>query len=626
MISISCSTRFSVPALVFLLCVGVAVPTPFAAESEPDTLVVRGIREALGIHTRSVIDQTRIEQILLGSPFRLIRRGTGTVSDLYVDGMKRGDIAITIDGERYTTACPNRMDTRVGQMDLLEIESVKMSRGGASLQSGLAGQVDFRRRSPGSERRLNGRMVGSFENADEYEGSFSWEQHRMRFGARIRLLSPYTDADGGTFVDRYGYADEFDTEIHEVRAHAAHDRGDVYLAYESSSDVLFPYLLMDERENDHVQVSGSWGGHRIYFNHTKHLMDNALRRSHTMTDMVTDAQNTHFGAVGRLYDLQIRHWDADNRITPVTNPALEKNNRMLPDVWRMGATFRQQVGVRNDPWLIARAGLVRTWAGDKSVQDLYRVLEPNARTEHWSVPVGLTMSKRWSLSGKSLFGVALDGSTAPAGIEQLFIATDKPGTKPDWVGNPKLPDPARLTLRVAWQQRYLQCEIFGSRVWNYTYLVKRKVEGAMYQTYDGVDAWLAGTNALAHWRWFETGVQWNWGEKVDTKKPLAEMQPVSLHLAAEKSYQEWTGRVVYRHAAGQGRIDPLLDETPTGAWNRLDLELSWKRPGYRLAIEAWNVTNVLYSQHLSYLRSPFASGERILEPGRVFRLTFGFEQ
>ena len=97
----------------------------------------------------------------------MIRRGTGAVSDLYSDGLKRNDINVTVDGERFTTACPNRMDSRIGQIDMLDIEAISMSRNSAVLQSGLGGQLDFHRRLPGQESMVYGKLMGSFDHSEE---------------------------------------------------------------------------------------------------------------------------------------------------------------------------------------------------------------------------------------------------------------------------------------------------------------------------------------------------------------------------------------------------------------------------------------------------------------------------
>jgi len=45
-----------------------------------------------------------------------------------------------------------------------------------------------------------------------------------------------------------------------------------------------------------------------------------------------------------------------------------------------------------------------------------------------------------------------------------------------------------------------------------------------------------------------------------------------------------------------------------------------------LALEVENVTDALYTHHLSYLRDPFAAGLRVWEPGRIVRLTASFDR
>lgn len=620
-----------VRALTTVLLVAFCFPLAQAAEtdlknSDVDTMVVTGIKESMGEYYRTVSEGDRINNVLLKSPFHLIRRGTGAVSDLYSDGMKRADINVTVDGERFTTACPNRMDTRVGQIDLMDIKAVDMSRNSAVLQSGLGGQLDFRRRLPGEERKIYGQFLGGFDHSEEFDGSLAIEGNRMRLGGRFRSYNPYTDAEDRTFTEMYGYAEEAKTEIYEVRGHMAYDEGDAVFTYENSKDVLFPYLLMDERSNDHYQASAAFKGHRVYFNHTEHVMDNYLRKSYTMTDMVTDATNTMYGVVGDFYEVYARNWNADNFIIPQANPAMRKDNHMLPDVWRYGVSFQHEIGDEENPWLFLRAGAVQTKIGDKDQLDLYRILEPDAEESSWSFPVGATATHLTDLSDDVLLGLSAEVSSDAPSVEMQYIATDKPGTKPDWVGNPELKDPLRATVRAALQKNLIQLEVFTTHIWNYPYLAKRSIEDAMYQTYEGVDALLAGANIFATWKYFDGGVNWNWGEKTEDNSPMAEIQPVTLYLGASSPVvgQYFSGHILYQHAAGQGRVDESLDETTSGAWNRVDLGVSMEKDQFKLTLDAENLTNVLYSQHLSYLRSPFASGLRIYEPGRTFRAILSY--
>ena len=370
-----------------------------AAEAEPapaaatDTLLVIGAPATATVEIRSVTADDDIAEVIRRTPFRLIRRGMGSISDLYADGFKRNDITVTIDGERQTTACPNRMDTRAGQVDLLDVETAELIRDGGGLQAGLGGRMAFRRSLPGEATLVRGKMVSEVDHAEAHEGDVSVESRRWRLGLRLRQGAPYADADDGTFAERYGYDDAPTFSIFELRGHRAFASGDVYAAWEKSSDVLFPYLLMDERSNDHYELSASHGDHRLYFNRTEHLMDNDLRTSRAMTDMVTDATNTMVGLVGPWYEVYARNWDADNRITPVANPAAECRNHMLPDVWRIGAVATHRIGDADAPWLFLRAGLIRTEIGDTTPLDMYRRLHVGAESARWSFPLGATVTR-----------------------------------------------------------------------------------------------------------------------------------------------------------------------------------------------------------------------------------------
>lgn len=591
-----------------------------------DTVMVVGIQEALGQYNRPIAEGDMIEQVLKNSPFDLIRRGSGWASDLYSDGFKRNDITVTIDGERFCTACPNRMDTKVAQVEMMDIERVDMSRTGALLQTGLGGQINFHRRRPGQETRLYGQFQGALDHSEEFDGSLSVESKGLRLGGRYRTGNPYTNAAGQSYQDKYGYREAPASNILEVRGHKVFTDGEVVATYENTADVLFPYLKMDERTNDHYQVSGSYRGNRLYFNRNEHFMDNALRHSFAMTDMATDATNTMFGVVGERYEIYARNWDADNRILPQSNPAMGKHNHMLPDVWRLGATVQQHFGDPDNPWLFLHLGLVQTEVQDNSQLARYQVLEPDAELSRWSVPLGVMATRLVDLPQDFLLGVSAEIASDAPGIEQQFIAVDKPGTKPDWVGNPTLSDPVRGTLRAAVEREFMKLEIFTTRVWNYPYLARRSLNGQAYQTYQGIDALLAGANLFATWRILDAGLIWNWGQKTSDNSALAEIQPVKFFLAARSpAYRHVFGTLRYQHAAAQKRIAADQDENATGSWNTLDLGWVWERADFRVALNAVNMTNSLYTQHLSYQRDPFASGTRVDDPGRTVRGTVTFK-
>jgi len=596
-----------------------------AVEAETDTVLVTATAATVGEDIRIIEPGADLQRSLERSPFFLIRRGASGSSDLYADGFRKSDITVTIDGERFTTACPNRMDTRAGQVNLLDVERIALDRTGGALQAGLGGQVAFRRRPPGEDFQIRGRMMAAFDHSDEQDFAVTAEGHRIRGSLRYRRQGAWEDADGGTFEDSYGFAETPAAEIFEAQAMTAWEDGNAVATLESSRDVLFPYLKMDERENDHYQASMSHRGHRLYFNHNEHMMDAALRTSLAMTDMRTDATNTMFGAVGGFYEVYARNWQADNVIIPAANPAMAIENRMLPDVWRLYASGRWARGDTSAVNLALRLGLSHTKIHDESQADRYALLYPDAETGRLAVPFGATVSHSFDLRQGWRLGWSAEAASDDPAIEALYISVDKPGPAPTWLGNPDLKNPVRATLRAELRHERLRCEVFGTRVWEYSYMVRRMVGIQSYQTYEGIDALLAGTNLTLDWRHVGLGATWNWGEKTGDKSPLAEIQPLVFTVAARSpAFGPATARLLYQHAAGQGRVDTIQNETTTGAWDRVDLGVEVAAGAWTLSADLENAFNELYAQHLSYLRNPFSSGVKVLEPGRTVRVVAAF--
>ncbi len=596
-----------------------------AAEAPPDTVTVTGSCHAPGERIRGIDGASDAAALLRATSFALIRKGDAAAADLYADGFKRHDLTLIVDGERFECACPNRMDMRLGHVDLLDVERVDLSRTGTALQSGLGGMVGFARRRPGAEPRVYGRVAGGLDHAEDLELDAAVERDRWRVGARYRRAAPWTDGDGRDFESLYGFADARAHRIGEVRLDRAWDGGDVSAAYESSRDLLYPYLLMDERENEHWRVSVGLGVHRLWINRTDHLMDNRLRTSAATSVMVTDAENTMLGLTGPWYELHARVWSADNEITPQANPAMARVNDMLPDVRRVQAVVRHDL--TGLPAAVSlRLGLTRTGVGETEVMDRFHALYPGAEDAIWSVPFAATVSRPVDLGGGATLGLSAELAAEAPGLEQLYINVAKPGGKPTWLGNPELGDPRRATLRAAVDRGPLHVEGFLTRVWNYPELVAVSVGGAPYQTYAGLDARLAGASLRLATTHLDADLVWNHGERTETGTPLAEIRPLTFGLSARTpELGRCRVRARWEHALGQDRVDTALGETTSHAWDRIDLGVDVDLEGARLALEAINLLDELYARHLSYLRNPFSAGRRVYEPGRVVRLSARFD-
>lgn len=94
------------------------------------------------------LSKDRLSGIFESNGFSLIRKGVFFAQDIYADGLKRSDINVIVDGERYHTACPNRMDSPLTRVNQIELESVSLMKTSGDLLSGLGGVVNFHRKVP----------------------------------------------------------------------------------------------------------------------------------------------------------------------------------------------------------------------------------------------------------------------------------------------------------------------------------------------------------------------------------------------------------------------------------------------------------------------------------------------
>jgi len=595
------------------------------ADAAPDTLTA-AVTDTIYVRDRllatgeqvMVVDGDYVEQLPGEANAEFINKGSALTRDLYLDGFKRGDITISVDGERMTTACPNRMDVHLTRLNPLDVRQVEISRTGGSVQVGLGGLVRLDRRRPGEAFGIGAFLSGEFGRSKSLDGGLAMEGKGLRGSGRYRAAEAYLDGDGRSFSDLYNYAELPTQTFADLTLSAARGRSEATLGAQSARDQLTPYLQMDERETDFWSLGGSFRDNRLYVNSTRHLMDTGLRSDPVYK--VTDVRNWNFGLTGARYELYGRNWDADNSIGPLPNDMI-LSSHMIPDVWRWGGGLRHGFWPRGPLQLNLRLGLVYTRAGDAAaVENATQSLYPDAKAEAWAVPFAVGVSK--SGGDKTGYGLLAELSSAAPEAEQLYIALNRPGARPDWVGNPGLDDPLRATLRATLDHGPVALTLFGSHIWDYVYLVKRTAAGAPYQTYAGVDALLAGANLQLSWPYLILRAQWNWGEKTADSSPLAEIAPLIATLRLQTPELLHTRLwLLVEGAAEQSRIDLSLDETATPDWSRADLGLSMKSKNWQIDLRVVNLADATYYRHLSYLRDPFASGADIYEPGRTGRLT-----
>ncbi len=566
-----------------------------------------------------------VPRVLEKSGVDLIRRGPSFAADLFVDGFKRSDIAVVVDNQHFFNACPNRMDVPVVRINPLEVQATRMVLSSVDVAASLGGVLKVDRRIPGEAVVPRG-YVQAFGGAEEgMDMGAAVEGRRHGVYARYTEARPYVDAQGRTFQDLYGYRTDARTayRVGEISLRGRQASLLYGLSVARYRDVLFPYLLMDERDNLGWEAFLEYGGHRLYANGFWHLMDNALRTSSAMMPMETDARTWVVGLTRPdRYDIVVRRWIADNTMTMTMNGMpMEMSQRMLDILQvRMTATLSRAMGetVRGT----IRIGLEYASREDGR-DDLLSLVAPQTSLHRILPLIGVGLQTRRGPAQFFLEG-ALESMDPEYRFIQLRRGTMNGMQQPYWVGNPDLRQPIKGAVRARLPLRrggaVLSLETFASYVKGYVEATRTVVQNIPIHTYRNVDALVGGFRLMGQYRFLHLEAHYTWAQNLTDHLPLSEIPP--LHVRAElrprKSWGIWSlsPRLAITYEARQDRINPDLQETVTPSWYRLDAGavLGWK--GLRMEITVENLTNELYYRHLSYLRSPFRSGVKVYEPGR----------
>lgn len=105
--------------------------------------------------------------------YSLIRRGMNFTQDLYVEGYKRGNVKIVIDGEHYHNACPNRMDAPATRLNMIDLSEIELTKSAALIGTGLYGKIEYHRSKLEDNLRLKSIITGNYGAQKDYDASFS---------------------------------------------------------------------------------------------------------------------------------------------------------------------------------------------------------------------------------------------------------------------------------------------------------------------------------------------------------------------------------------------------------------------------------------------------------------------
>jgi iron complex outermembrane receptor protein len=208
-------------------------------------------------------------------------------NDVVLRGMKRDDVAVTIDGAKVHGACPSRMDPPAFHLDYAEVDVVQVKRGpyDVSQPGGLAGAVDVRTRrggpgfgtelnlEGGSSQRFVGSLTGSF-GTDAFDGlaGFAYKQGGPYVGGDGRNFTEAVPATIGGAPNPARYRDTSDgQQAYRIGSGFARvglapaDGHRIAIGYtrQSAPRALYPYLKMDGVADDTDRLTARWNAERL---------------------------------------------------------------------------------------------------------------------------------------------------------------------------------------------------------------------------------------------------------------------------------------------------------------------------------------------------------------------------
>jgi len=595
-----------------------------------------------------------------------------------VRGFQQNNINFLIDGARIYGACPGHMDPPAEHVDFAEVERVDIVKGAIDVASAgsLGAELEVVTKTPplglhftpsfsfGSFGYFNPSLTASFGNT----------KYRVLAGYSYRISDPYKDGSGKSFLEYANYSpvawDQKAFEIHTGwldTEWTPSDNQSFAFSYtrQQSGLVLSPYESMDS-DFDHAdratlkydlrKLSGVIRAIRVegYFTQVIHFMSDRYRTSAAMAmggPWMMAAEPRSRVAGGRAefdagksltfgFEGYHRNWNMldfmDMSGMMSTNPALPNvdtnlvglfadYNRALTDQLKLSA------GLRFD-----HAGMSTGVPGLDT--DLYYMYQDTRRTtnsdNYGSGNLRLSYTPRPELE---VFASAGQSGRAPDAEERYIQMNMMTQSE---VGNPNLPVVRNREASAGAIYRhgssYFKPVLFYSNVDNYILANNQPLLNSMMgmaspsvRSFNNVDAHVYGGEAsygVSLPAGFSLRGGTSYSRGTNGAKPAAgifstnipEMPPFRTWAALRYSYKWGFAEIGGTGSGRQSLVDTDLHETPTSGYALMSIKIGLIHRKWSASVVIDNLLNQFYYEYLSYYRDPFASGEKIPDPGRNF--------
>ena len=553
--------------------------------------------------------------------FGTLRRGVSFTQDLYVEGFKRSDIKVVVDGEQYHNACPNRMDVASTRINPLEMDVVDLSKSCCVVNAGIYGKVEYHRSPISDQFKIKSFALINAGASNDYDLGANLDFLNSNLSIRFAQGNPYKTAESKSFTDLYSYKENFKYTYGNVGLRHQIKDWQIGASFAISEDISFPYLQMDEKHSKIYSGFVSFKENKLYFNYTDHLMNNTLRKS-TMF-MESDAKNLTVGLTGKYYELVYRKWNADNVISMMNNSIA---NNQMPGVNQINGIASYGFDVLPIK-LSVKGGAQYFIVGDEDRIDFYTSLYGNVDKNNFYLIAAFNAHSVAEISNDFVSTISAEVATDAPEAEQLYIAIERLGTNPNWSGNPTLQQPIKISLRTSLMYKFLSVEVFANHIHDYVNVVKKPITNKSVMTYENINANIMGINAGVDLKYIESSLSYLYGENLTNSGVLSEINPLSVttSIRAPQFYGIKLS-AVHHYENSMKRVVAALNESTSAAWNTIALNVSYSISNLVLNFEVDNLLNHNYTRHLSYTRNPFSSQTKVYDPGRTFRFTIYYDK
>jgi len=539
-----------------------------------------------------------------------ITRGTPITSDINLLGFKGKTVAISVDGEKFSNACPNRMDVPIVRLNPMEVERIVVFPQ-ATLGSLLGGEIRAFRKSPPSEVNVLGYANLNALSSTGGEMGLGFEALNQGVYARFSRLTTYKNGEGETFSDLYGYKSsvKFAQNYYEGGLIGKLNDFSYNFNFWLFKDVLFPYLMMDERESKTYSFGLSWKGNRIYANLTDHIMDNELRMQ-TM-HMISKARRIRAGLTGEIYDIYYDGWNVKN----TTHMGSMHTERIpMPNYRLLGTSFGKTLFFGNFT-LFSKLGF------EHAITD-----STKARV---FVPFALRLSFDANYSFASLIPLAPVPNYSKISFELSSSSPDPrevffklKGMHKTFLGNYSLKQPIRFSLTLDRNCSFLggviNMYLFSHFVKDYVEISGKVNNMTKIVTFENTDALLLGYFFGFSSEYFIINSSYTFGKNLKADDYLSEIPPLSLSLTLQTPTMYYTKAFLrFNYNDAQLKVSKTANEIPVTSWKTFDLGVKFNLKNLNAELSVNNLLNENYYTYLSYMRDPFSSGVKVYEPGRT---------